>query len=144
MNITSGKLKLAIAAVYLSLLFIGLYFLFSEVDLKDLTSYDFIRLNRDIILQYKEENFLFLTITFFIFCIVWTLFLGFAMPLLVFGGFVFGKWWGTVLILASTTIGATLLYTLAGLFFKELIQEKLSPRYSTLKELFNKNELLYL
>ena len=59
MNITSGKLKLTIATVYLSLLFIGLYFLFSAIDLKDLTSYDFIRSNKDIILQYKEENFLF-------------------------------------------------------------------------------------
>ena len=59
MNITSGKLKLTIAAVYLSLLFIGLYFLFSVVDLKDLTSYDFVRSNKDTILQYKEENFLF-------------------------------------------------------------------------------------
>ena len=76
MNITSGKLKLIIAAVYLSLLFIGLYFLFSAIDLKDLTSYNFIKSNKDIILEYKEENFLFLTIAFFIFCIIWVLFLG--------------------------------------------------------------------
>ena len=44
-------LKLTIATVYLSLLFIGLYFLFSVIDFKDLTSYDFIRSNKDIILQ---------------------------------------------------------------------------------------------
>ncbi len=143
MNITSGKLKLTIAAVYLSLLFIGLYFLFSAVDLKDLTSYDFIRLNKEIILQYKEENFLFLTITFFIFCIVWTLFLGFAMPLLVFGGFVFGKWWGILIVLISTSIGATLLYVLASVFFRDFIEEKLAPKFSKLKELFNKNDTVY-
>ena len=143
MNITSGKLKLTIAAVYLSLLFIGLYFLFSAVDLKDLTSYDFIRLNKEIILQYKEENFLFLTITFFIFCIVWTLFLGFAMPLLVFGGFVFGKWWGILIVLISTSIGATLLYVLASVFFRDFVEEKLAPKFSKLKELFNKNDTVY-
>ena len=51
MNITSGKLKLTIGAVYLSLLSIGLYFLFSAIDLKDLTSYEFIRANKDIILK---------------------------------------------------------------------------------------------
>jgi len=143
MNITSGKLKLAIAAVYLSLLFIGLYFLFSEVDLKDLTSYDFIRSNKDIILQYKEKNFLFLTITFFIFCIVWTLFLGFAVPLLVFSGFVFGKWWGILIVLISTSIGATLLYVLAGAFFRDFIEEKLAPKFYKLKEFFNKNDIVY-
>ncbi len=143
MNITSGKLKLTIGAVYLSLLCIGLYFLFSTIDLKDLTSYDFIRSNKDIILQYKEENFLFLTIAFFIFCIIWTLFLGFAMPLLVFSGFVFGKWWGISIVLISTSIGATFLYVLAGAFFRDFIEEKLAPKFSKLREFFNKNDVIY-
>ena len=143
MNISSGKLKLLIAAVYLSLLFIGLYFLFSSVDLKDLTSYNFIKSNRDIILEYKEENFLFLTIAFFIFCIIWVLFLGFASPLLLFGGFVFGKWWGVSIVLISTSIGATLLYILAGTFFKEFIEEKLASKFSKLREFFNKNDIIY-
>ena len=143
MNITSGKLKLTMAAVYLSLLFVGLYFLFSAIDLKDLTSYDFIKSNKDIILKYKEENFLFLTIVFFIFCIIWVLFLGFAMPLLLFGGFVFGKWWGIILVLTSTSIGATLLYILAGAFFRDFIEEKLAPKFSKLRDFFNKNNILY-
>ena len=143
MNITSGKLKLTIAAVYLSLLFVGLYFLFSVIDLKDLTSYDFIRSNKDVILQYKEKNFLFLTIVFFIFCIVWILFLGFAMPLLIFSGFVFGKWWGISIVLISTSIGATLLYILAGAFFRDFIEENLAPKFFRLKEFFNKNDIVY-
>ena len=143
MNITSRKLKLTIGAVYLSLLSIGLYFLFSAIDLKDLTSYEFIRSNKDIIFQYKEENFLFLAIAFFIICIIWVLFLGFAMPLLVFGGFVFGKWWGISIVLISTSIGATLLYVLAGAFFKDFIEEKLAPKFSKLREVFNKNGTLY-
>ena len=143
MNITSRKLKLTIGAVYLSLHSIGLYFLFSAIDLKDLTSYEFIRSNKDIIFQYKEENFLFLAIAFFIICIIWVLFLGFAMPLLVFGGFVFGKWWGISIVLISTSIGATLLYVLAGAFFKDFIEEKLAPKFSKLREVFNKNDTLY-
>jgi len=143
MNITSGKLKLTIATVYLSLLLIGFYFLFSAIDLKDLASYDFIRSNKDVILQYKDENLLFLTMTFFIFSIIWVLFLGFAMPLLVFSGFVFGEWWGTLIALIATTIGATLLYVLAGAFFRDYIEEKLAPRFSKFRELFNKNDTLY-
>ena len=143
MNITSGKLKLTIATVYLSLLFIGLYFLFSVIDFKDLTSYDFIRSNKDIILQYKEENFLFLTITFFIFCIVWVLLLGFALPLLIFAGFIFGKWWGILIAISATSIGATFLYILAGVFFREFVEEKLAPKFSKLREFFNKNDIVY-
>jgi len=143
MNLNSLNLKLILGITYLVIISFGLYFLFSVVDIKNLMSYDFIKLNKDIILKYKNENFLFLTIIFFIFSIVWILLLGFAMPLLIFSGFVFGKWWGILIVLTSTTIGATLLYMLVGLFFREAIKEKLAPKFSKLKEFFIKNDILY-
>ena len=143
MNITSKNLKITVGAIYLTVLFVGLFFLFSFVDLKDLTSYEFIRSNKDIIFQYKNNNLLFLTVSFFIFCIIWILLLGFAGPILLFAGFVFGKWWGLLITLIATTIGALLLYLLAGLFFKELIEENLGKKFSKLKNLFKKNELFY-
>ena len=65
------------------------------------------------------------------------------MPLLLFAGFVFGKWWGIFIVLLSTSIGATLLYLLVGLFFRDFIKQKLAPKFSKLKELFNKNDTLY-
>ena len=143
MNLNSLNIKVIIGLVYLSIILIGLYFLFSVMDIRDLTNYEFIRSNKDIILKYKEENFIFLTITFFIFCMVWVLLLGFATPLLLFAGFIFGKWWGTLLVLTSTTIGAALLYFLVGYFFKNLVEEKLAPKFSKLKEFFLKNDLTY-
>ena len=143
MNLNSLNLKLILGITYLVIISFGLYFLLSVVDIKNLMSYDFIKLNKDIILKYKNENFLFLTIIFFIFSIVWILLLGFAMPLLIFSGFVFGKWWGILIVLTSTTIGATLLYMLVGLFFREVIKEKLAPKFSKLKEFFIKNDILY-
>ena len=143
MNLNSLNLKIIIGAIYLAVILIGLYFLFSVVDLNDLMSYEFIRLNKDVILKYKSENFLFLGIIFFIFCIVWVLLLGFAMPLLIFSGFVFGKWWGILIVLTSTTIGAALLYILVGFFFRETIKEKLAPKFSKLKEFFNRNDVIY-
>jgi uncharacterized membrane protein YdjX (TVP38/TMEM64 family) len=143
MNLNSLNLKIIIGAIYLVIILIGLYFLFSVVDLNDLMSYEFIRLNKDVILKYKNENFLFLGIIFFIFCIVWVLLLGFAMPLLIFSGFVFGKWWGILIVLTSTTIGAALLYILVGFFFRETIKEKLAPKFSKLKEFFNRNDVIY-
>ena len=81
------NLKLILGITYLIIITIALYLLFSVIDIKDLTSYEFIRINKDLILKYKNDNFLFLTIVFFVFCIVWTLLLGFAMPLLIFSGF---------------------------------------------------------
>ncbi len=143
MNLNSLKFKLILGITYLAILSTGLYFLFSATDPKNLMSYEFIRLNKDIILEYKSENFLFLSIVFFIFCIIWVLLLGFAMPLLLFSGFVFGKWWGILIVLTATTVGATLLYMLVGFFFRDSIQEKLAPKFSKLKEFFIKNDLLY-
>ena len=143
MNLNSLNLKIIIGTIYLAIISIGLYFLFSVVDINDLMSYEFIKLNKDVILKYKIENFLFLTIVFFIFCIIWVLLLGFAMPLLILSGFVFGKWWGILLVLTSTTIGAALVYLLATFFFRETIKEKLAPKFSKLTEFFNRNDILY-
>ena len=143
MNLNSLNLKIIIGITYLVIISIGLYFLFSFVDIKDLMSYEFIRSNKDIILKYKNENFLFLTCAFFIFSIIWVLLLGFAMPLLVFSGFVFGKWWGIIIVLTATTIGAALLYILAGFFFRDMIEEKLATKFSKLKQFFIKNDILY-
>ena len=143
MNLKSLNLKLIIGILYLSILGTGIYFLLSHVDIRDLMSYDFIRSNKDIILEYRRNNFFALTVFFFAFSILWILLLGFAMPLLLFSGFVFGAWWGITIVLISSTIGATLLYLLAGLFFKDLIEEKLATRFSKLRIFFSKNDITY-
>ena len=143
MNLKLLNVKWVIGSFYLLLLIAGIIFLLTNYNISDFFSYEFIRLNKNIILEYRRENFLVLTILFFIFSIVWVLLLGFAMPLLIFSGFVFGKWWGILIVLTSTTIGAILLYFLAGLFFRDIIQEKFASKFSKLKKFFNKNELVY-
>jgi len=60
MNLNSLNFKVILGIFYLAILSIGLYFLFSAVDIKDLMSYEFIRLNKNVILKYKSENFLLL------------------------------------------------------------------------------------
>ena len=143
MNTQLSKVKWIIGFIYLALLITGITILFTNYNVSDFFSYEFIRLNKNAILEYRRENFLILTSLFFIFSIIWVLLLGFAMPLLVFSGFVFGKWWGILIVLTSTTIGAVILYFLAGLFFRDIIKEKFAPKFSKLKKFFNKNELVY-
>ena len=143
MKLKLSNIKWIIGSIYLLLLIAGITFLLTNYNILDFFSYEFIRVNKNTILDYKNENFLALTIIFFIFSIIWTLMLGLAMPLLVFSGFVFGKWWGILIVLTSTTIGASLLYLLASLFFKDIIQNKFAPRFSKLKKFFNQNELIY-
>lgn len=143
MEITSKNLKITIGAIYLTVLFVGLFFLFSIIDIKDLSDYEFIRSNKDIILQYKNNNLFFLALIFFIFSIIWVLLLGFASPILFFSGYVFGKFWGLIIILSATTIGASLLYLLAKIFFSDFINKNIGTKFSKLRELFNRNEFFY-
>tara|TARA_A100001015_G_scaffold288044_1_gene358512 strand:- start:6355 stop:7089 length:735 start_codon:yes stop_codon:yes gene_type:complete len=143
MKINSTYLKLTIGAIYLAILFAVLYFLFSKIDMRDLTNYEFIRANKDLILHYKNSNFFLLTISFFIFSIIWYLLLGFAGPILLFAGFVYGKWYGVLIAVFAATIGTTFLYILAKLFFSDFIKEKLEPKFSKLKLAFEKNEFFY-
>ena len=143
MNLNSLHLKLILGIIYIIIISIGLYFLFSVISIENLRSYEFIRENKDIILKYKSENFLYLTIIFFVFSIIWVLFLAFVTPLIIFSGFVFGKWWGVLIVLTSLTTGATLLYILAGFFLRDVIKKKLAPKFSKLREFFIKNDILY-
>jgi len=137
------NLKLILGIIYLVIISIVIFFLFTKIDVKDLMSYEFLRSNKEIILKYKMENFMFLFTIFFIFSIVWILLLGFAMPLLIFSGFVFGKWWGILIMLLSSTIGATLLYILVIFLFKDMVEEKLAPKFYKLKDFFIKNDIIY-
>jgi uncharacterized membrane protein YdjX (TVP38/TMEM64 family) len=143
MNLDLPNVKWVIGSIYVLLLIAGITFFLTNYNISDFFSYEFIKQNKNTILEYRRENFLILTSLFFIFSIVWVLLLGFAMPLLIFSGFVFGKWWGILIVLTSTTIGAVLLYFLAGLFFRDIIKEKFAPKFSKLKKFFNKNELIY-
>ena len=70
--------------------------------------------------------------------------LGFGSPVAILGGFVFGKWIGTLLTVFSLTSGALLLYFIGKYFFYDLIKDKLYKKFNHFEKLFEKNELLIM
>ena len=143
MNFKSLNFKIYLGSAYLIVLLAGIYFLFSNFDISDLTSYEFIRENKGLILKYKENNILFLTIIFFIITVLLNLLLcPMLLPTLVIG-FIFGKWLGTLILVFGNTLGGVLLYLLAKTFFSELIEKKFATKFSKFIEFFNKNETIY-
>ena len=66
MKLEISNFKIYLGAAYLIVFLLAIYFLFSTFDLRDLTSYEFIKDNREAILKYKDNNVFFLTIIFFI------------------------------------------------------------------------------
>ncbi len=104
------KIKIILGIIYFLILFIFLWSFFSFFLMNEISTYEFIKKNRNLLLDFKENNFLLTTIIFFISCILWIFLLGFGSPVALIGGFVFGKWFGTLIFILSLTIGATCLY----------------------------------
>jgi len=143
MILKSSKIKFFFGSIYFLIILSVLFLLFSYIDLSDLTSYEFLKSNKDIVFKYKNENFILFSIFFFVGIVFWNLLLGAGTPTAILGGFIFGKWFGTLIVVLGNTIGATLLYFVAKTFFSQFIQDKLSKKFSKFIKFINKNELLY-
>ena len=140
----SKYLKVALGTIYLVILFSFLYFLFSKFSLLEITSYEFIKNNRDYFYQLRETNLFLLASLFILFSTIWVFAAGFGSPLALFAGFIFGKWFGLLFSLVGMTLGATLLYIFCNYFLKEIIRDKFLNRFSSLDKKFKKSEFIYL
>ncbi len=139
------KIKIFIGLSYLILISIFLFLFFSKFSIQEITSYDFIKENRSYFLELKNSNLFFISIIFLIFTILWVFpFLGFGSPIALIGGFIFGKWLGTILVVLGLSIGATFLYLFGNFFLKDLIREKFLKRYQNLEIKFKNSEFFYL
>ena len=140
---TAKKIKIILGIIYFLILFIFLWSFFSIFSIDEISSYEFIKKNRQSLLDFKENNFLLIALMFLIMCIVWVFLLGFGVPVALLGGFIFGKWFGILIVTFSLTVGATCLYFFANFFLKDFIREKFEKRFGKIIDKFKKNEFLY-
>ena len=139
------KIKLFIGISYLIILSAFLLLFFSKFSLQEITSYDFIKENRDYFIHLKNSNLFLVSIIFIILTILWVFpFLGFGSPIAIIGGFIFGKWIGTIIVVLGLSIGATFLYIFGNYFLKEIIRDKFLNKFKNLETKFKKSEFLYL
>ena len=137
------KIKIFLGSAYILIVSIFLWFFFSKFSFQDFSSYELIRDNRDTLEQVKNSNIFISSILFLLGTIIWVLLLGFGSPVFLVGGFIFGKWLGTLIIIFGLSIGATFLYMFANYFLKDLIEEKFSSRFNNLTEKFKENEFTF-
>ena len=139
------KIKIFIGLFYLVAICLFLYFFFSKFSLQDLTSYDFIKENKSYFFELKNSNLFLTSIIFLLLTILWVFpFLGFGSPVALIGGFIFGKWIGTLIVVLGLSIGATFLYVFGNYFLKDLIREKFLNRFKSLETKFKKSEFTFL
>ena len=137
------NIKILLGVSYILIVLIFLWFFFQYFSIQDFTSYQLIKENRETLEIIKNKNIILSSILFFVFTIIWVLLLGFGSPIFLVGGFVFGKWLGTLLVVFGLSTGATFLYIFSNFFLKEFIAEKFSKKFSNLTEKFKKNEFLF-
>ena len=120
-----------------------LYFFFSKFSLSEITSYDFLRNNQSYFFELKKSNLFLIFIIFLALTILWVFpFLGFGSPVALIGGFIFGKWIGTLVVVLGLSIGATFLYIFGNYFLKQLIKEKFLNRFQNLEVKFKQSEFI--
>ena len=141
----ANKTKIIIGLLYLVLITIFLLLFFSKFSIQEITSYDFIKENRLYFVKLKNSNLFLVSIIFLIFTILWVFpFLGFGSPIALLGGFIFGKWLGTIIVVTGMSVGATFLYIFGNYFLKDLVREKFLSKYQNLEIKFKESEFYYL
>ncbi len=138
------KFKLFLGLFYFLLVGVFLYYFLSKFSFQEITSYDFIKNNREYFFELRQKDLLFLALVFILFTIIWVLAAGFGSPVAILSGFIFGKWTGTLIVALGLSVGATILYIFANYFLKELIKDKFLSRYKNLEIKFKKSEFIYL
>ena len=138
------KIKIIIGLIYLIILSIFLYFLFHNFNLEDISSFKVIQSNQDQLNILKENNLILLISIFFLLTVLWVMLLGFVSPLALVGGFIFGKWIGTLLLATGLSIGALCLYIFAEYFLYNFLKENFFLKFKKLNLMFQKKQILVM
>jgi len=135
------KIKIFLGLFYSILLISFLILFFSKFSMDELTSYKFIQSNIVELKKIKDTNFIFICMIYLLATIFWVLMLGFGTPVALLGGFIFGKWIGTLIVALGLSIGAMLLYIFANYFLRDFIKKNFLTKYKNLEARFKKNEI---
>ncbi len=140
----TAKIKIIFGLLYISIISVFLWLFFSSFTLEEIGSYNFIKDNSKYLIDLKNTNLFLSSLFFLLLILIWIFLLGFGSPIILFSGFIFGKWYGSFLAIFGLSLGATFFYIFANYFFKDLIKNKLSQRLNKLNINFKKNEFIYM
>ena len=139
----SKNLKLTLGSIYLAILIIFLYLIFSKFDFTRINDFSYYKVIQSNIDELIGSNLIYNLTIFFLFSFTWIVLLGFGSPILLLSGILFGKWIGTIVSTASISIGALCLYIIANFFFSDLIHYLLKEKFSKYIRRFQQNEFYY-
>jgi uncharacterized membrane protein YdjX (TVP38/TMEM64 family) len=126
-------------------LFIGVVVAFFAFGGQNYLTLDAIKANRDALLRFTEAHFASaLVIAFFIYAGAVAFSLPGALILSLAMGFVFGRWIGTVLVVAAATVGATIVFLAARYIFADAARKRLGALGQKINAGFTENAFNYM
>ena len=132
--------KLVIALIFAAA--IAAFFLF---DLKQYVTLESLKANRDQLLAYTQAHF---TKAVAIFIGLYLLQTTFSLPggaiLTLTGGFLFGSFLGTAIVIVPATLGALLAFLASRYLLRDWVERKFGDRLKTIQKGFAKNSFSYL
>jgi uncharacterized membrane protein YdjX (TVP38/TMEM64 family) len=137
------NIKITLGSIYLIILIIFLYFIFSKFDISRIGDFSYYKEIQIYLEEIIGKNLTINLILFSVFSVIWVVLLGFGSPLLILSGILFGKWVGTIISTVSISVGALSLYIIASYFFNDLVNQILKDRFEKYIERFQKNEFFY-
>jgi uncharacterized membrane protein YdjX (TVP38/TMEM64 family) len=118
---------------------------FFALGLERYLSIDALRQHRSVLLAWVETSGLLAAL---VFMVVYIITVAFSLPgatiLTIAGGFLFGSVWGTVLVIISATLGATVLFSIAKTALGDILRAKARAWLPRLEAGFRKHALSYL
>ena len=115
------NIKIWLGLGYIVFLGLFLYFLLTRIGLDELTSYNFLKSNSEILINFKNSNLALSSLVFILFGIIWiSLLQGFGSPLGLICGYIFGPYLGTLIFSFTFALGASVSFVVANFFLKNL------------------------
>lgn len=126
-------------------LFVGGIALFFALGGQKYLNLETLKANRDALIQYADHNYVSaFIIGFLIYTVSTALSLPGGLILSLAMGLVFGRWAGTVLIVLSATLGATLVFLAARYLFADMARKKIGGLAQKINEGFTQDAFNYL
>ncbi|MFN7097047.1 MAG: TVP38/TMEM64 family protein [Gammaproteobacteria bacterium] len=107
-------------------------------------SFDMLKAHRNELLLWREQH---LFIAIIVFMVIYILAVAISIPgatlLTLIGGFLFGSWLGTLLVVVSATIGAIIIFGAVNTAFGESLVQKTTGKLKAFEKGFAENAFSY-
>lgn len=130
---------------FLLSLFLIVLVCFFIFDLGAYLQLSFFQEQRELLLSYKDNNFVLLSLLYFFLYILITAFsLPAAALVTLVGGAIFGFWWALFLVSFASSIGASLAFLMARTILRDWVQNKFGDKLKPINDGIEKDGIFYL